>query len=168
MLHKKVPVADVKKEFAPSRIRLATWEPADPKAWQTDELLPLRCPHPPTACKMATLIRQVKSEKDSIGGTVACVLHNVRRRPTPPLPPPPSHARSPDRALRAFLGLVQDRMGEVVRQMERELLLLRGQPVSQRMAAAAAAATTGERMRVARRARKIDRTRRRHRLLRVK
>jgi len=26
---------------------------------------------------MATLIRQVKSEQDSIGGTVACVLHNV-------------------------------------------------------------------------------------------
>lgn len=46
-------------------------------SWQTDELLPLRCPHAPTACRMATLIRQVKSEKDSIGGTVACVLHNV-------------------------------------------------------------------------------------------
>ena len=28
-------------------------------AWQTDELLPLRCPHPPTCCRMATLIRQV-------------------------------------------------------------------------------------------------------------
>merc|ERR1719313_453324 len=26
---------------------------------------------------MASLIRQVKSEKDSIGGTVGCVLHNV-------------------------------------------------------------------------------------------
>ena len=26
---------------------------------------------------MATLIRQVKSEQDSIGGTVACVCHNV-------------------------------------------------------------------------------------------
>jgi chorismate synthase len=45
--------------------------------WLTDELLPLRCPHPPTACKMASLIRQVKSEKDSIGGTVACVCRNV-------------------------------------------------------------------------------------------
>ena len=51
--------------------------PSDLPQWQTDELLPLRCPHPPTACKMATLIRQVKSEKDSIGGTVACVLHRV-------------------------------------------------------------------------------------------
>ena len=45
--------------------------------WLTDELLPLRCPHPPTCCKMATLIRQVKSDKDSIGGTVACVCRNV-------------------------------------------------------------------------------------------
>ncbi|KAL3901347.1 MAG: hypothetical protein SGPRY_012292 [Prymnesium sp.] len=31
----------------------------DISAWRTDELLPLRCPHPATACKMATLIRQV-------------------------------------------------------------------------------------------------------------
>jgi len=51
--------------------------PANLKAWETDELLPLRCPHPPTCCKMATLIRQVKSEKDSIGGTVACVCRDV-------------------------------------------------------------------------------------------
>jgi len=51
--------------------------PKDLAAWQTDELLPLRCPHPPTCCKMATLIRQVKSEKDSIGGTVACVCRDV-------------------------------------------------------------------------------------------
>ena len=51
--------------------------PADLPKWQTDELLPLRCPHPPTCCKMASLIRQVKSEQDSIGGTVACVLHKV-------------------------------------------------------------------------------------------
>lgn len=46
-------------------------------AWRTDELLPLRCPHAPTACRMATLIRQVKSEKDSIGGSVACVCRGV-------------------------------------------------------------------------------------------
>lgn len=45
--------------------------------WRTDELLPLRCPHPPTASKMATLIRQVKAAQDSIGGTVACVCRNV-------------------------------------------------------------------------------------------
>mmetsp|Transcript_6561 Transcript_6561/g.15178 ORF Transcript_6561/g.15178 Transcript_6561/m.15178 type:complete len:499 (-) Transcript_6561:643-2139(-) len=51
--------------------------PAQLEAWRTDELLPLRCPHPPTACKMATLIRQVKQEKDSIGGSVACVCVGV-------------------------------------------------------------------------------------------
>ena len=34
--------------------------PAKPELCRTDELLPLRCPHPPTACKMATLIRQVR------------------------------------------------------------------------------------------------------------
>jgi len=45
--------------------------------WRSDELLPLRCPHPPSACKMATLIRQVKADKDSIGGTVACVCRQV-------------------------------------------------------------------------------------------
>jgi hypothetical protein len=45
--------------------------------WRTDELLPLRCPHPPTASKMATLIRQVKAAQDSIGGTVACVCRKV-------------------------------------------------------------------------------------------
>ena len=51
--------------------------PKDLAKWETDELLPLRCPHPPTASRMATLIRQVKSEKDSIGGTVACVCRKV-------------------------------------------------------------------------------------------
>ena len=50
---------------------------ADIDAWRTDELLPLRCPHPPTACRMATLIREVKADKDSIGGTVACVCRQV-------------------------------------------------------------------------------------------
>jgi len=52
-------------------------KPKDMSKWETDELLPLRCPHPPTCCKMATLIRLVKSEKDSIGGTVACVCRDV-------------------------------------------------------------------------------------------
>lgn len=45
--------------------------------WQTDELYPMRCPHPPTACRMASLIRQVKSEKDSIGGTLSCMCTGV-------------------------------------------------------------------------------------------
>lgn len=43
----------------------------------SDELIPVRCPHPPTACRIASLIRQVKSEEDSIGGTVGCVCTNV-------------------------------------------------------------------------------------------
>eukprot|EP00928_Gymnodinium_smaydae_P016928 TRINITY_DN16426_c0_g1_i1.p1 TRINITY_DN16426_c0_g1~~TRINITY_DN16426_c0_g1_i1.p1 ORF type:complete len:519 (-),score=123.24 TRINITY_DN16426_c0_g1_i1:397-1896(-) len=47
------------------------------KAWQTDELYPMRCPHPPTACRMATLIRQVKSEQDSIGGSLTCMCTGV-------------------------------------------------------------------------------------------
>jgi len=83
------PSAKAKAEFAASPVYMdhaglyynhdgvEVGAPSDPSKWQTDELLPLRCPHPPTACKMATLIRQVKSEQDSIGGTVACVLHNV-------------------------------------------------------------------------------------------
>ena len=44
---------------------------------ETDEMVPVRCPHPPTACKIASLIRLVKSEQDSIGGTVSCVCTNV-------------------------------------------------------------------------------------------
>lgn len=35
---------------------------------KTDEAVYLRCPCPVTACRMATLIRHVKAEKDSIGG----------------------------------------------------------------------------------------------------
>mmetsp|Transcript_13891 Transcript_13891/g.37814 ORF Transcript_13891/g.37814 Transcript_13891/m.37814 type:complete len:504 (+) Transcript_13891:108-1619(+) len=47
------------------------------KPWQTDELVPLRCPHPPTACRMASLIREVKSKSDSIGGTLTCMCTKV-------------------------------------------------------------------------------------------
>lgn len=45
--------------------------------WKSEELVPSRCPHAPSACRMVTLIRTVKSEDDSIGGTVACVCTNV-------------------------------------------------------------------------------------------
>src|SRR5690348_17058444 len=41
--------------------------PPDLELWTGDDVVPVRCPHPPTACKMATLIRKVKSEQDSIG-----------------------------------------------------------------------------------------------------
>mmetsp|Transcript_81215 Transcript_81215/g.226083 ORF Transcript_81215/g.226083 Transcript_81215/m.226083 type:complete len:501 (+) Transcript_81215:74-1576(+) len=47
------------------------------KPWQTDELIPSRCPHPPTACRIASLVREVKSKNDSIGGTLSCVCTKV-------------------------------------------------------------------------------------------
>jgi len=48
-------------------------------AGELGESVAVRCPHAPTACRMATLIRVVKSENDSIGGTVACVCRGVPR-----------------------------------------------------------------------------------------
>mmetsp|Transcript_18126 Transcript_18126/g.42072 ORF Transcript_18126/g.42072 Transcript_18126/m.42072 type:complete len:487 (-) Transcript_18126:84-1544(-) len=50
---------------------------AEAQKWLTDELVPLRCPHPPTACRIATLTREVKSKHDSIGGTLSCCCINV-------------------------------------------------------------------------------------------
>jgi chorismate synthase len=38
---------------------------------------PVRCPDPETATKMEELIRIVKKEGDTIGGTITCVLQNV-------------------------------------------------------------------------------------------
>jgi chorismate synthase len=38
---------------------------------------PVRCPDPETATKMEELIRVVKKEGDTIGGTITCVLQNV-------------------------------------------------------------------------------------------
>lgn len=49
----------------------------DVKANESDDVVSVRCPHAPTASRMASLIRQVKSEKDSIGGVVTCVIRNV-------------------------------------------------------------------------------------------
>jgi len=43
----------------------------------SDDLVSVRCPHAPTAAKMASLVRKVKSEHDSIGGVVTCVIRNV-------------------------------------------------------------------------------------------
>ena len=43
---------------------------ADLAAARSQIVVPVRCPHAPTACRMASLIRVVKSEHDSIGGTV--------------------------------------------------------------------------------------------------
>lgn len=50
---------------------------SDLGAWLTDELYPMRCPHPSTACRMATLIREVKSKQDSIGGSLSCMCTGV-------------------------------------------------------------------------------------------
>ncbi|KAF0694792.1 Aste57867_14315 [Aphanomyces stellatus] len=41
------------------------------------ELVPVRCPHPPSACAMATTIRECKHASDSIGGVVTCVIRNA-------------------------------------------------------------------------------------------
>jgi chorismate synthase len=38
---------------------------------------PVRCPDPATAAKMEALIREVRSQGDTVGGTVTCVIQNV-------------------------------------------------------------------------------------------
>lgn len=43
----------------------------------TDEVVTLRCPHAPTACAMASLIRDVKSCHDSTGGVLTTVVTDV-------------------------------------------------------------------------------------------
>ena len=55
--------------------------PSDLQAWETDELLPLRCPHPPTCCKMATLIRQVFMQASR---THASLILSASLLPSPP------------------------------------------------------------------------------------
>lgn len=51
--------------------------PSNLEKWFRSDLVPVRCPHIPTACKMATLTREVKQDKDSIGGIISCVVRNV-------------------------------------------------------------------------------------------
>lgn len=51
--------------------------PENIKEWMGDDIIPVRCPHAPSAAAMSTVVRQVKQEKDSIGGTVTCVIQNV-------------------------------------------------------------------------------------------
>lgn len=51
--------------------------PANLDAWLTDDLVPVRCPHPPSACAMSTEVRYLKHEEDSTGGVVTCVIRNV-------------------------------------------------------------------------------------------
>ncbi|MDR2540108.1 MAG: chorismate synthase [Chlamydiales bacterium] len=38
---------------------------------------PLFCPHPATSAKMATLVDQVKADKDSLGGVIECVTSSL-------------------------------------------------------------------------------------------
>lgn len=51
--------------------------PADLDQWLTDDLVPVRCPHPPSACAMSTEVRACKHDEDSTGGVVTCVIRNV-------------------------------------------------------------------------------------------
>eukprot|EP00941_MAST-03F_sp_MAST-3F-sp1_P003796 g3796.t1 len=43
----------------------------------SDNVIHVRCPHTPTACRMATEIRQAKFENDSTGGVITCICTNV-------------------------------------------------------------------------------------------
>ena len=45
--------------------------------WYTEEAIPVRCPDPATGARLATMVRHVKAEHDSVGGTVMCVCRNV-------------------------------------------------------------------------------------------
>lgn len=56
---------------------LAPFRAVDVSARRSDEVVALRCPHAPTAARMATLIRVVKSEDDSTGGVLTTVISNV-------------------------------------------------------------------------------------------
>ncbi|KAI5784707.1 chorismate synthase, partial [Geopyxis carbonaria] len=44
---------------------------------KVDEFLPVRCPDAAANDAMAALIAEYRDKKDSIGGTVTCVIHNV-------------------------------------------------------------------------------------------
>ena len=45
--------------------------------WYSDEEIPVRCPDAATAARIATMVRQVKADHDSVGGTLTCVCRNV-------------------------------------------------------------------------------------------
>ncbi|KAL3668511.1 hypothetical protein V7S43_006593 [Phytophthora oleae] len=51
--------------------------PENLDAWLTDDLIPVRCPHPPSACAMSTVVRTMKVDEDSTGGVVTCVIRNA-------------------------------------------------------------------------------------------
>lgn len=49
----------------------------DSKDWLSSEIISVRCPHISSACKMATLVRELKHQKDSTGGIIFCIVRNV-------------------------------------------------------------------------------------------
>jgi hypothetical protein len=56
-----------------NKIGVEVAKPANYDAWKSDDIVTVRCPHAPSACKMSTLIREVKLAQDSTGGVVAGV-----------------------------------------------------------------------------------------------
>lgn len=52
-------------------------EPSNLEGWLSSEILSVRCPHIPTACQMATLVRELKYQKDSTGGIIYCIVRNT-------------------------------------------------------------------------------------------
>ena len=48
-----------------------------PEEWYTNEAIPVRCPDAATCAKLATMVRHVKADHDSVGGVITCVCRNV-------------------------------------------------------------------------------------------
>ncbi len=46
------------------------------ESWRTGDLVPTRCPDAASACRMSTLIREVKADSDSTGGILTAAIHN--------------------------------------------------------------------------------------------
>lgn len=51
--------------------------PADLEAWKTEDLLHVRCPHTPSACRMSSIIREVRADHNSIGGVCTGNVTNM-------------------------------------------------------------------------------------------
>uniref|UniRef100_M4BCZ1 Chorismate synthase n=1 Tax=Hyaloperonospora arabidopsidis (strain Emoy2) TaxID=559515 RepID=M4BCZ1_HYAAE len=60
-----------------NRMGAVVTTPDNLDAWLTEELIPVRCPHPPSACAMATVVRTMKVDEDSTGGIVTCVIRKA-------------------------------------------------------------------------------------------
>jgi chorismate synthase len=73
----KLPAYVDKKNVVYNRKGDIVPTPTNLKEWLTDDIVPVRCPHPPSACAMATEVRLLKHEQDSTGGVVTCIIKNV-------------------------------------------------------------------------------------------